>query len=289
MGEGVRFASTGERRTLRSDRRTLQRAIRRSTRRPSITQTAIALCLAACLLSPIASASTDLREGPLVPPAPFHEASFGGGRIIGRALQEGELGELGLDWKGLRSSQGARKDATAEGHEGRHQPGQQEGLLAHGRLFGVEFSTHVGVDEGFSALDSAEAAVDVDRLRSLATGKSRDAKPVALFGELQLGSVASVRIGYETRQLEDGSAIPVGTGRVGAGIEYNLGSGGTVAARYHWGTGEQSDQNGADFGVTYRIGEDASLRASYSMIRFFDAARGNDGKSLAEAKLFLRF
>lgn len=294
MGEGVRFAPTGARRTLRSARRTLQRALCRFAKRPSTILIAIALCLSAWLLSPIASASTGSNERP--PAAPASEASYAGGWIIGRAFHPSDSREPGLEWEAFRFPEGAPLGVrTAESEERqRHQP---EGILAQGRLFGVEFSTHLGVDDGFPAFDSAEPAaarrtspVDVDRLRSLAAGESeREAKPLALFGELQVGSVASVRIGYETRQPEKGSAIPVGTGRVGAGIEYNLRSGGTVAARYHWGTGEQSDQNGADFGVSYRIGENASLRATYSMIRFFDEKRGNYGRSLAEAKLLLRF
>ncbi len=147
-------------------------------------------------------------------------------------------------------------------------------------------------------IGASYTVVDLDRLRELTSGgRDRDdastggregqVRSWSIGGTVPLADVASIKVGYEVRS-ETASQSRAHDELLGAGLEYYLGSQGKVRAVYQWGTVDEKRGSSTGVDIGYRIGENTSLSASYSMIQF-DAEGDTYRDNLGAAKLEVRF
>lgn len=153
--------------------------------------------------------------------------------------------------------------------------GGGEGVLSDVELWG-----------GAARLRTTYEMVDLDRLQERMAGRLQQTgeRLVGLSGELNVGEVGSVRIGYRLGlEGEDTGYVRVAD----AEVEYRLGKRASVAADVIWGVGTDFDHS-AGLDVTYEIAPNTSLQARYRLLDFGDGQRGVEQHS-AEARLQLRF
>lgn len=129
--------------------------------------------------------------------------------------------------------------------------------------------------------------VDVDRLAGAAAA-ARQPQTVGVGGRLALNGGTLLKAEYELTR--DGGAL-TGT-RTDAGVSLRLDPRTDLSAGLSLGrSATQGDEVRTSLGLGYRLSNDVSLRASYTLINFGDgpAPKPGEGRHQASAELSLRF
>lgn len=153
--------------------------------------------------------------------------------------------------------------------------GGEDGVLSEVELWG-----------GAARLRTTYEMVDLDRLQERIADRPEASgeKLIGLSGELDVGDVGSVRIGYRLGpDAGDAGYVQV----TDAQVAYRLGRRARVAAGVTWGAGTQFDHS-AGVNVTYEIAPNTSLQAGYRLLSFGDGQRRGEQHNAA-ARLQLRF
>lgn len=213
------------------------------------------------------------------------ERGEGAGRF-GSSRQSVPTAEYGFEVLGLRMTTSLSMDEQAFG----------ETSVPTARL---QASLPLPGDRG--EIEAGYSVVDIDRLREISKaetgtdGRRPSGRRAAdedgrsrfhVTGVAPLGDAVSIRVGYELRAADETTSSLEGV--VGAGLEYRLGERGNVTADLRWSPEAETGPREAGVGFGYRLGENTSLIATYSMITF-ESAKDALTSGLGEAELEVRF